>query len=133
MGFVDLEKYLHSTQREDGDGDAAVDGSTWSGSEDGWGQVREDTSKRGGGRRSIRGVWGQDSKSDEGWQEKNGGVKGRDGSAEELDRETGEEQITVGRTRWKDGGWQTTEESGRVMWTGHAEAREANAEMGGQC
>ena len=25
-------------------------------------------------------------------QEKNGGVKGRDGSAEELDRETGEEQ-----------------------------------------
>ena len=37
-------------------------------------------------------------------QEKNGGVKGRDGSAEELDRETGEEQTTVDRTRWKDGG-----------------------------
>ena len=32
-------------------------------------------------------------------QEKNGGVKGRDRSAEELDRETGEEQTTVGRTR----------------------------------
>ena len=29
---------------------------------------------------------------------------GRDGSAEELDRETGEEQATVGRTRRKDGG-----------------------------
>ena len=32
-------------------------------------------------------------------QEKNGGVKGRDRSAEELDRETGEEQTTVGKTR----------------------------------
>ena len=31
-----------------------------------------------------------------GRQEKNGGVKGRDGSAEELDRETGKEQTTVG-------------------------------------
>ena len=29
---------------------------------------------------------------------------GRDGSAEELDRETGEEQTTVGRTRRNDGG-----------------------------
>ena len=37
-------------------------------------------------------------------QAKNGGVKGRDGSAEEVDRETGEEQITVGWTRRKDGG-----------------------------
>ena len=35
---------------------------------------------------------------------KNGGVKGRDGSAEELERETGEEQIRVGWTRRKDGG-----------------------------
>ena len=32
-------------------------------------------------------------------QEKNGGGEGRDRSAEELDRETGEEQTTVGRTR----------------------------------
>ena len=40
----------------------------------------------------------------EGRQEKNDGVKGRDGSAEELDRETGEEQATVSRTRRKDGG-----------------------------
>ena len=32
------------------------------------------------------------------------GVKGRDGSAEELDRETGEERTTVGRTHRKDGG-----------------------------
>ena len=37
-----------------------------------------------------------------------------DRSAEELDRETGDEQTTVGRTRRKDGGRQTTEESGRV-------------------
>ena len=35
---------------------------------------------------------------------RNGGVKERDGSAEELDRETGEERITVGWTRRKDGG-----------------------------
>ena len=34
---------------------------------------------------------------------KNGGVKGRDESAVELDRETGEEQITVGCTHRKDG------------------------------
>ena len=34
----------------------------------------------------------------------NGGVKGRDGSAEELDRDTGEEQATVGRTRRNDVG-----------------------------
>ena len=44
------------------------------------------------------------SKINEGRQAKNGGVKGRDGSAEELDRETGEEQITVGWARRKDGG-----------------------------
>ena len=37
----------------------------------------------------------------EGRQDKNGG---RDGSAEELGRETGEEQTTVGMTRRKDGG-----------------------------
>ena len=30
--------------------------------------------------------------------------KGRDGSAEDLDRETGEEQVSVGWTRKKDGG-----------------------------
>ena len=42
-------------------------------------------------------------KSNKSRQAKNGGVKGRDGSAEELDRETGEEQITVGWTRKKDG------------------------------
>ena len=33
-----------------------------------------------------------------------GGVKGRDGSAEKLDSETGEEQLTVGWTRRKNGG-----------------------------
>ena len=37
----------------------------------------------------------KNSKSKEGREEKNGGVKGRDGSAEELDRETGKEEITV--------------------------------------
>ena len=41
----------------------------------------------------------KNSKSNEGRQAKNGGVKGRDGSAEELHRETGEEQITVGWIR----------------------------------
>ena len=44
------------------------------------------------------------SKSNEGIQAKNGGVNGRDGNAEELDRETGEEQITVGWIRRQDGG-----------------------------
>ena len=37
----------------------------------------------------------KNSKSNEGRQAKNDGVKGRDRSAEELDRETGQEQITV--------------------------------------
>ena len=46
----------------------------------------------------------KNSKSDEGRQAKNGGVKGIGGSAEELDRETGEEQITVGWTSRKDVG-----------------------------
>ena len=32
-------------------------------------------------------------------------VHTRDRSAEELDRETGEDQATVGRTRRKEGGW----------------------------
>ena len=44
------------------------------------------------------------NKSNEGRQVKNGGVKGRYGGAEELDRETGDGQTTVGRTRRKDGG-----------------------------
>ena len=44
----------------------------------------------------------KNSNSNEGRQAKNGGVKGRDGSGEEL--ETGEEQTTVGRTCRKDGG-----------------------------
>ena len=36
--------------------------------------------------------------------QRNGGVEGRDGSAEELDRETGAEKTTVDRTPKKDGG-----------------------------
>ena len=35
----------------------------------------------------------------------------------------------MNRTRRKDGGWQTTEESGRVTWAGQEETREAKAEM----
>ena len=46
----------------------------------------------------------KNSKSNEGRQEKNGGIKGRDVSAEELNRETGEEHTTMDRTRSKDGG-----------------------------
>ena len=46
----------------------------------------------------------KNSKSNESRQADNGGVKGKDGSAVELDRETGEEQITVGWTGRKDGG-----------------------------
>ena len=38
----------------------------------------------------------KNSNSTEGRQEKNGGVNGRDGSEDELDRETGEDQTTVG-------------------------------------
>ena len=53
---------------------------------------------------SVRGQLGpKNIKSNEGRQAKNGGVKGRDGSPEELDRETGQEQITVGWTCRKDG------------------------------
>ena len=46
----------------------------------------------------------KNSKSTQGRQVKNGGVKGIDGSADELDRETGEEPATVVRTRRKDDG-----------------------------
>ena len=44
------------------------------------------------------------SKSNKSRQERTGGVKGRDRSAEELERETGDEHTTVGRTRRMDGG-----------------------------
>ena len=54
--------------------------------------------------KNVKQLGTKNSKSNEGRQAKNGGVKGRDGSAEELDRETGEEQITVGWARRKDGG-----------------------------
>ena len=56
---------------------------------------------------------GKSNKSKVDGQAKNDGVKGRDGSAEELDSETGEEQATVGRTRRKDGGWHTGRRRGR--------------------
>ena len=41
----------------------------------------------------------KNSKSNESRQEKNCGVKGRDRNADDLDRETGEEQTIVDRTR----------------------------------
>ena len=44
----------------------------------------------------------KNSKSNEGRQDKNGGVKGRNRSAEEFERETDEEQTTVDRSRRKD-------------------------------
>ena len=74
----------------------------------------------------------KNSKSNEGRHANNGGVNGRDGRAEELDIDTGEEQINVGWTRRKDGGWQTTEETGRVTWAGQEETRENKVEMGRQ-
>ena len=46
----------------------------------------------------------KNSKINEGRQANNGGVNGRDGSAEELSRETGEDHSIVGRTRRKDVG-----------------------------
>ena len=78
----------------------------------------------------------KNSKSNEGRQAKNGGVKGRDGRAEELNRETayGEEQITVDWTSRKDGGWQIPKRAAELRaWAGHDETREAKAEMGGLC
>ena len=45
----------------------------------------------------------KNSKSTETRHANNGGVKGRDWSAEELDRVTGEEQIREGWARRKDG------------------------------
>ena len=46
----------------------------------------------------------ENNKSNKGKHEENCGVKGRDMSADKLDRETGEERTTVDRTRRKDGG-----------------------------
>ena len=40
---------------------------------------------------------------------------------------------SVGWTRRKDGGLQTTEESGRVTRAGQKETRETKAEMAGLC
>ena len=59
------------------------------------------TTKAASGRKQLGTT---NNKSNEGRDAKNGGVKGRDGSAEEPDRETGGEQITVGWKRRKDGG-----------------------------
>ena len=75
------------------------------------------------------------SQSNEGRQAKNGGVKGsRDGSAEELDRETGDEKTTVGRTRTRAGHVERmADDRLPKRAAGLREKREANAEMGGLC
>ena len=73
----------------------------------------------------------KNSKSNEDRQAKNGGVKGRDGSAEELDGETGEEQITVGWTCRKDGGWQTVMTDYRRERQSYVSR--AGGDEGGQC
>ena len=69
----------------------------------------------------------KNSKSNEGRQENNGGVKGRDGSAVVLDRETGKEQITVGRIRRKHDGL-TDYRRQRLSYV-----RRAGGDEGGQC
>ena len=66
------------------------------------GSDRTTTTTKAASVRKQRGT--KNSESNERRQAKNGGVKGRDGSAEELDRENGEEQTTAGRTHRKDGG-----------------------------
>ena len=65
------------------------------------GNDRTTTTKAANVRRQLS---TKNSKSNEGRPEKNGGVKGKDRSADELDIETGEEQTTVGRARRKNGG-----------------------------
>ena len=60
------------------------------------GNDRTTTTKVASGRKQLG---TKNIKINEGRQVKNGEVKGRDTSAEELDRQTGEEQIIIGRTR----------------------------------
>ena len=64
------------------------------------GSDRTTTTQAASGRKQLG---PENSKSNESRQAKNGGVKGRDGSAVELDRVTVEEQLTVGWTRRKEG------------------------------
>ena len=59
-GMIPGNSVWHNIQRN-GESYATVDGRTRSGSEDGWGHIREDSSNIcGGTRRIIGGVWGQD-------------------------------------------------------------------------
>ena len=69
----------------------------------------------------------KNSKRKQGRQEKNGGVKGRDSSAEELDRDTGEEQTTVDRMADD----RLPKRAAEIIE--QEETRAANAEMGGPC
>ena len=66
------------------------------------------------------------NKSNEGRQEKNGGVKGRDGGAEELDREIGEEQAKAADDRLPKRAAELRERARR-------EGRPILSEMGGLC
>ena len=63
------------------------------------GTARTTTTKAASERKQLG---SKNSKSKEGRQANNGGVKGRDGSADGLDIETGEEQIAVAWNRRKD-------------------------------
>ena len=65
------------------------------------GNLGTDRTTRTKGARVRKQLCTKNSKSNEGRQVKNGGVKGRYVSAEELDREHGVEQATVGRSRRK--------------------------------
>ena len=60
------------------------------------GNDRTTTTKVASGRKQLG---TRNIKINKGRQVKNGEVNGRDRSAEELDRDTGEEQTTIGRTR----------------------------------
>ena len=59
-----------------------------------WGADRTTATKPASVRKQLG---SKNSKRKEGRQEKNGGVQGRDGSAEDLARETGKEHATMGR------------------------------------
>ena len=68
------------------------------------------------------------------WVRKIARVARADRSAEELDRETGEEQTTVGRTRRKDGGWQTIpKRAAELREEGRMRRGRSKGEMGGLC
>ena len=109
------ESVWHSTQRYGG-GYVTVDVSTRSGSEDGWGHVRDDNSKSGGGRRSFGWVWGQDW-TEAGQRVEPAAVHSSTGSHQQEDGGEGCREETPLCSRPDPGGeWQTgdTEDNGGV-------------------